>query len=137
MGPDSPPLKDAEGYVDTGDALELHDGRYYFAGRLDGVINVGGLKVHPEEVEAVINRHPDVSMSLVRSRKNPITGAIVIADVVLRTSPIKNGNGASTIQSDILHFCRGELALHKVPATINFVPSLDLTGSGKMVRRHA
>ena len=40
-----------------------------------GIINVGGLKVHPEEIETIINRHPDVQMSLVRGRKNPITGA--------------------------------------------------------------
>ena len=44
---------------------------------------MGGLKVHPEEVEAVINRHPQVRMSLVRTRKNPITGALVVADIVL------------------------------------------------------
>jgi len=73
----------------------------------------------------------------VSSRKSPIMGAIVIADVVLRTPSIDNGKVASTLQQDILHFCRGELAPHKVPATINFVPSLDLAGSGKMVRRHA
>ena len=53
----------------------------------DGVINVGGLKVYPEEVEAVINRHPLVRMSLVRTRKNPITGALVVADVVLNATP--------------------------------------------------
>ncbi len=86
LGADAPALKDAEGFVDTGDAMELRDGRFYFVGRRDGIINVGGFKVHPEEVEAVINRYPEVSMSLVRSRKSPITGAIVIADVVLRTS---------------------------------------------------
>ena len=57
------------------------------SGRRDGVINVGGLKVHPEEVEAVINRHPQVQMSLVRTKKNPITGALVVADVVLKAAP--------------------------------------------------
>ena len=51
------------------------------------IINVGGLKVHPEEVEAVINRHPAVRMSMVRSGRSPITGALVAADVVLRTEP--------------------------------------------------
>jgi acyl-CoA synthetase (AMP-forming)/AMP-acid ligase II len=40
--------------VDTGDMVELEDGRYYFRGRIGGVINVGGQKVYPEEVEAVI-----------------------------------------------------------------------------------
>ena len=83
---ESGPLKDAEGFVDTGDVLELRDDRYYFVGRRDGVINVGGLKVHPEEVEAVINRHPEVRMSLVRTKKNPITGALVVADVVLKVA---------------------------------------------------
>ncbi len=64
-------IADADGFVDTGDLLERRGERYYFVGRRDGVINVGGLKVHPEEVESVINRHPDVWMSLVRSRKEP------------------------------------------------------------------
>jgi acyl-coenzyme A synthetase/AMP-(fatty) acid ligase len=50
-------------------------------GRSGGIINVGGLKVHPEEI-AVINRHPEVRMSLVSGRKNPITGAIVVAEIV-------------------------------------------------------
>ena len=80
-------LRDAEGFVDTGDVIEMRGGRCYFAGRTGGIINVGGLKVHPEEVETVINRHPDVRMSLVRPKKNPITGAMVIADVVLDSAP--------------------------------------------------
>ena len=58
LGENPPVLKDAEGFVDTGDAVELRGDRYHFQGRRDGVINVGGLKVHPEEVEAVLNRHP-------------------------------------------------------------------------------
>ena len=51
-------LVDKDGFVDTGDIVERRGDRYYFVGRKDGVINVGGLKVHPEEVEAVINKHP-------------------------------------------------------------------------------
>jgi acyl-coenzyme A synthetase/AMP-(fatty) acid ligase len=136
LGGESQPLKDGEGYVDTGDLLELRAGRYYFIGREDGTINVGGLKVHPEEVEAVINRHPQVSMSLVRMKKSPITGAIVIADVVLKT-PQSVPDGAAALQSNIMQFCRGELALHKVPATINFVPALAVAETGKLIRRHA
>jgi acyl-coenzyme A synthetase/AMP-(fatty) acid ligase len=136
LGSESQPLKDGEGYVDAGDLLELRAGRYYFIGREDGTINVGGLKVHPEEVEAVINRHPQVSMSLVRMKKSPITGAIVIADVVLRT-PQSVPDGATATQRDIMQFCRGELALHKVPATINFVPALAVAETGKLIRRHA
>jgi acyl-coenzyme A synthetase/AMP-(fatty) acid ligase len=136
LGRERQPLKDGEGYVDTGDLLELRAGRYYFTGREDGTINVGGLKVHPEEVEAVINRHPQVRMSLVRMKKSPITGAIVIADVVLKTPQSVPGS-ATAIERNIMQFCRGELALHKVPASINFVPTLAVAETGKLVRRHA
>jgi acyl-coenzyme A synthetase/AMP-(fatty) acid ligase len=135
LGANSPILADAEGFVDTGDTLELRDGRYYFTGRRDGVINVGGHKVHPEEVEAVINRHARVAMSLVKARKSPITGAIVVADVVLK-EPLQNG-GADAMQKDILHICRATLDAHKVPATVNFVAMLPIGESGKLVRRHA
>ena len=106
--------------------------RYHFVGRKDGVINVGGLKVHPEEVEAAINRHAGVSGSLVKSRKSPITGAIVVADVVLK------GDGAPearpVLEREIIALCRRDLAPYKVPAMIRFVPALPMTAAGKLLR---
>ena len=127
-------LADAEGFVDTGDIVELRDGRYYFIGRSNGVINVGGLKVHPEEVEAVINRHPQVRMSLVRARRNAITGALVVADVVLRED---GAAGAGEVEQEILRLCREGLTRHKVPSAIRFVPALAVAMSGKLARQHA
>jgi acyl-coenzyme A synthetase/AMP-(fatty) acid ligase len=128
-------LADAEGFVDTGDMVELRGGRYHFVGRRGGIINIGGLKVHPEEIEAVINRHPEVSMSRAKSRRSPITGAIVVADVVLT-----EGDAASRtdeIRNRIVADCRASLASHKVPAVIRFVPSLDVTPAGKLARHDA
>ena len=84
LGPDAPTLRDAEGFVDTGDIVERRGDRYVFAGRRGGVINVGGAKVHPEEVEAALNAHEAVRASRVFARKSPITGALVAAEVVLR-----------------------------------------------------
>src|SRR5262249_55818704 len=115
-------LAEHDGFVDTGDIVELRDGRYHFVGRRNGVINVGGLKVHPEEVEAVINRHPQVRMSLVRSRRNPITGALVVADVVLRDHSGAGGE-IDRITGEILELCRAGLTRHKVPAAIRVVPA--------------
>jgi acyl-coenzyme A synthetase/AMP-(fatty) acid ligase len=136
LGENAPALADAEGFVDTGDMLELRGDRYFFVGRRGGIINVGGLKVHPEEVEAVINGHPDVRMSLVRARKSPITGAIVVADVVLR--PDGEGGGAETriakVRAEILTLCRAQFPQHKVPAMIRFVPTLAVTAGGKLER---
>jgi acyl-coenzyme A synthetase/AMP-(fatty) acid ligase len=130
-------LKDADNFVDTGDMLELRGDRYYFAGRRDGVVNVGGLKVHPEEVEAVINRHPRVHMSLVRTRKNPITGALVVADIVLEKEPGAAAGQVDGLQHEILQLCRNTLPRHKVPAVINFVPALTVAATGKIARPHA
>jgi acyl-coenzyme A synthetase/AMP-(fatty) acid ligase len=127
-------IADAEGFVDTGDMLELRGDRYYFVGRRDGVINVGGLKVHPEEVEAVINRHPQVRLSIVRTRKNPIMGALVVADVVLNAPPAPDHREPGQLEHEILQLCRGELARHKVPAAIQFVSDLPVAATGKLVR---
>ena len=132
IGAGAAPLRDAEDFVDTGDLVELRGDRYHFVGRKDGVINVGGLKVHPEEVEAAINRHAGVSGSLVRSRKSPITGAIVVADVVL-----KAGGAPETrpvLEREIIALCRRDLASYKVPAMIRFVPALPMTAAGKLLR---
>ncbi len=139
LGKGAPPLLDAEGFVDTGDMLELRNGRYHFSGRRGGIINVGGLKVHPEEVETVINRHPGVRMSLVKAKKNPITGAIVVADVVMIAVPGESeaASRADVIKSEIMESCRRSLAAHKVPTIIRIVPSLDVTPSGKLVRADA
>jgi acyl-coenzyme A synthetase/AMP-(fatty) acid ligase len=139
LGASAADLASGDGFVDTGDMIEIAADRCYFRGRRGGIINVGGSKVHPEEVEAVINGHPRVRMSLVSSRKNPITGAIVVADVVL--NPPAGGDGASTpvaqTEQEILELCRQHLARHKVPAMMRFVPSLNVTGAGKLARGHA
>jgi acyl-CoA synthetase (AMP-forming)/AMP-acid ligase II len=138
LGKGAEALTERDGFVDTRDMVESRGGRYYFVGRRDGVINVGGLKVHPEEVEAAINHHPAVSMSLVKSRRNPITGAVVVADVVLRTESDSGAPPASNdaIRGDILDTCRRALAPYKVPATIRIVPSLEISSSGKLARGH-
>jgi len=127
-------LTDADGFVDTGDMVELRGDRYYFVGRRGGIINIGGLKVHPEEIEAVINRHADVRMSRAKSRRSPITGSIVVADVILTA----DGAGrAKEIRDEILSDCRASLASHKVPAVIRFVDVLDVTPAGKLARSDA
>jgi len=128
-------LRDRDGFVDTGDMVERRGDRYAFAGRRGGIINVGGLKIHPEEVEAVINRHPQVRMSLVRPKQNPITGAIVIADVVLKADCARTG-GEQQIKNDILALCREALPRQKVPAVISIVPALDVGATGKLARRY-
>jgi acyl-coenzyme A synthetase/AMP-(fatty) acid ligase len=135
VGRQAAALTDSDGFVDTGDMVELRGDRYHFVGRRGGIINIGGLKVHPEEIEAVINRHAEVRMSRARSRRSPITGAIVIADVVLADS--NDTARSDEIRDRILADCRASLAPHKVPAMIKFVTALDITTAGKLARHDA
>lgn len=137
LGDNPPQIADDLGFVDTKDIIQPQDDRYYFAGRSDGVINVGGLKVFPEEVESVLARHPEVHMCLVRARKSPITGDLIVADVVLKSPEAVATHQQSGIQKDILQFCRATLPPHKVPAIINIVPMLLISNAGKMVRSSA
>jgi acyl-coenzyme A synthetase/AMP-(fatty) acid ligase len=127
-----------DGAIDTGDLIEERAGRYHFLGRQGGVINVGGLKVYPEEIEAVINAHPWVRMSLVRARRNPITGSVVIADVVLADETPGTARPEPTdLTRELLHNCRQSLAAYKVPTMIRVVPGLEVSASGKLVRPNA
>jgi acyl-coenzyme A synthetase/AMP-(fatty) acid ligase len=128
-------LATQDGYVDTGDLVELEGGRYYFRGRKGGVINVGGLKVYPEEVEGVINTDPRVRMSRVHAKRNAIMGALVVAEVVLEHPPQAGETGR--IHDELLEACRRVLPAHKVPARLSFVPALELTAAGKLVRPDA
>jgi acyl-coenzyme A synthetase/AMP-(fatty) acid ligase len=136
LGDAPPDIIAVDGYVDTGDLVELRDGRYQFCGRKGGIINVGGLKVYPEEVESVLNADPRIRMSIVRARRNPVTGAIVAADVVLadRVSAANDPEAVAALKKDLIEACRRALPAHKVPATIRFVAQLDMTAAGKLVR---
>ncbi len=128
-------LSGDDGYVDTGDMVELEGDRYYFRGRKGGIINVGGLKVYPEEVESVLNADPRVRVSRVMARRNSITGALIVAEVVLADA--ENSAAAEireSVKDELLQACRRTLAAHKVPAMLRFVPSLELTAAGKLVR---
>ena len=77
-------------------------------------------------------------MSLVTARKNPITGAIVAAEVVLADNEqALDAYGVESTKAEILETCRNALAAHKVPASIRVVKSLEVSPSGKLGRRDA
>ena len=130
LGAAALPLLDKDGYFDTGDMVERRGDRYHFVGRRSGIINVGGLKVHPEEVEATLNAHHSVRASRVFARKSPIMGALVFADVVLRDGCAANVES----EREILAACRERLAPHSVPAGLQFVADLPMTDGGKLAR---
>jgi acyl-coenzyme A synthetase/AMP-(fatty) acid ligase len=130
LGEEAPTLTNDEGFVDTGDMVESRGDRYYFVGRRGGIINVGGAKVHPEEVEMALNAHATVRASRVFARTSAITGALVFADVVLRDGCLAD----AASEGRILAACRASLPPHMVPAGLRFVADLPMTEGGKLTR---
>jgi acyl-CoA synthetase (AMP-forming)/AMP-acid ligase II len=122
-------LRGFDGFVDTGDFVEKRGDRYYFAGRKEGVINVGGQKVHPEEIETILTQYPAIQMARVWARKSPVIGSLVAADVILNATAT-----LPEIRNEIINHCRRHLAAWKVPVTIRSVNNIEISPAGKIVR---
>lgn len=123
------PIADSNGWIDSGDLVRYGENRFYFLGRANGAINVGGNKVYPEEVEECIRRIAGVNQVSVRARPNPIVGSLVEALVL--PEPETN---LDYLKKSILQTCRSTLAPYKVPAIINWVDVLEYTSTGKLLR---
>jgi len=121
-----------EGYINTGDLVEIKDGRVYFLGRDSGAINVGGNKVQPEEVEKYLLATSLLNAAYVYAKNNPMMGSLVCADVVLKDI---NGDKKEA-KKKLIQFCRENLESFKVPAIIKFVSELQTTQSGKLQRKY-
>jgi long-chain acyl-CoA synthetase len=116
-----------EGWFFTGDLASKNEtGLISVEGREKSMINVAGNKAFPEEVEEVINLYPAVTQSFVYGRAHDIMGEVVVADVVVE--------GEGDLAKKIRNHCRKHLSVHKVPQEINVVPSIEMTGSGKLRR---
>jgi long-chain acyl-CoA synthetase len=105
-----------DGYFITGDRVKLNGEYMQFLGRDSELINVGGQKVFPAEVEAVLLESELVEEAVVYGQKNPITGKIVCADVQLRS-----GSDEAEARRAIKRFCAERMESFKVPVKIQFV----------------
>ncbi len=104
---------DDDGYFNTQDQVEV-DGDYVkILGRRSEIINVGGLKVYPNEVESVILEVPNVADVTVSGRKNPVTGQVVQA----RIKPVE-GYSAVDLEKAVVRHCGNRLEEYKVPVHI-------------------
>jgi long-chain acyl-CoA synthetase len=116
-----------DGWFHTGDLATIDaDGAVRLAGRLKSVINVGGSKCFPEEIEEVLRSHPGVAEVRVRGEEHARWGMLPVAEVVPR-----NGGVA---EAELVAHCRARLAAYKVPVRFNFVAALPRTASGKLRR---
>lgn len=136
-GPGQPPRRVArpgqgEGdWLPTGDVgLRDADGFVFLLGRIDGVVNRGGEKIYPREVEEVLRRHPAVADAVVLGEPDPVLGQRLVALVV----PVDASRGAPGIEDELLALCRAELDRHKRPARVQIAERLPQTPTGKVRR---
>lgn len=127
---------DEDGWICTGDLVEQEGDWLHVLGRASDLINVGGEKVVPAEVEAVILQLDEVTDATVKGEKNPLLGSIVIADIVLK-DPRSAMDAASkrSVVKAIRRHCAALLPPYKIPAKFNVSAHSETTDRQKKIRR--
>lgn len=117
-----------DGYFLTADfASKTNDGLITIEGRSKSVINISGVKVFPEEVEAVLEMIPEIKQARVSSSPHPLLGQIIEGEIVLQ-------EGVKVDLEDILTYCKRRLSAFKAPQRLTIVESLPMTNTGKLQR---
>jgi long-chain acyl-CoA synthetase len=126
--PDGADGPDADGWLATGDlAYRDDDGDLHLVDRRSDLVLVSGFNVYPAEVERVLETHPAVAESAVIGVPDPRTGSAVRAVVVLRP-------GQKVTADELTAHAAESLARYKVPTSVNFLPALPHSLTGKVSR---
>ncbi len=122
-----------DGWLHTGDLARMdEEGYFLIVDRKKDVVNVGGLKVFPREIEEVLHEHPKVKEAAVTGVPHRVRGELLLAQVVL-----KDGvpDDPSKVRRELLDYLRQRLVPYKVPRRIEIVPELPKTATFKVLRR--
>jgi amino acid adenylation domain-containing protein len=130
----------SEGWFHTGDIGYLdEDGFLFVTGRIREMINSGGEKLSPQQIESVLQAHPAVRDAVAFAAPHATLGEIPHAAVVLHPGFLyedSEAEAAAQLQHMLQRYCLSRLASFKVPHAFHFVPEMPTGPSGK-VRRHA
>jgi acyl-CoA synthetase (AMP-forming)/AMP-acid ligase II len=120
---------DAEGWMNTQDAVEV-DGEYIrILGRKTDMVNVGGQKVYPAEVESVLMQAPNITDATAYGEPNAIMGSVVAASVQL-ASP----EDPVALRRRLREFCRERLAAFKIPVRFEVITNDPVSSRFKKTR---
>ena len=124
------PARTESGWLRTGDIGSVDDAGFLrLAGRADDVINRGGEKIYPQEIESVLLAHPDVATVAVVGAPHDRLGQVPAAFVTVRPE-------AATVLADSLHaWCADRLTRYKRPSVIEVTDALPVGPTGKILRR--
>ena len=129
---DAPSPFDADGWLDTRDKVEV-DGDYIrIIGRESELINVGGEKVHPTEVENILLGAANIRDATVAARASPVTGSVVVATVSLIEA-----EDLGVLRNRLDRFCRERLEPFKVPAMFRITDAPLHSSRFKKIREHS
>lgn len=118
-----------KGYLRTGDVAMIDaDSCLFFKGRNKDLINRGGEKIYPEDVEAILQQHKSVMQSAVVPCPHESLGEVPFAFVVLK-------DGQQCEPTELREWCVKHLSVQQVPQDVEFVNSLPRTSTGK-IRKH-
>ena len=118
-----------DGWLRTGDLARLDaDGYAYVVDRKKDMINVGGMKVYPREVEEVLRTHPGVADVAVVAAPDPTLGEVPRAYIVRRA-------GSAVEAPELIALVRSHLAHYKAPRSVEFRTGLPKSGIQKTLRR--
>lgn len=116
-----------DGWLKTGDLGYFDNGYLYLTGRTDDLINIGGEKVMPEEIENLVKQIPEVENAVAFGIDHDIFGQVVKLHVI-------KSKDSDLDKSTILKFCINHLERFKVPTKIDFVTNIPQTEYGKVKR---
>ena len=119
-----------DGWFNTGDSVEVQGEWFRILGRKSEIINVGGEKVYPAEVEGVILEFPDVAEVTVYGEKNAITGNVVCALIRPKSWPEDEKSFSRAIKK----FCRGKIQKYKVPLKVSLTDQKQFSERMKKTR---
>lgn len=118
-----------DGWLHTGDVgKETEDGWLFVVDRLKDLINAGGYKVYPRDVEDVLYQHPAVREASVVGVPDEYRGETVKAFVSLVP-------GTSATPEELIEFCKGRMSAYKYPRAVEILGELPKNASGKLLRR--
>jgi acyl-CoA synthetase (AMP-forming)/AMP-acid ligase II len=128
--PGQSPAAPRSQWFPTGDLVRLEGDRYFFVGRKSDIINVGGNKVSPQEVEPVLRAVPGVAEVRVYARRSSVAGQLVAAQIVPQAGADPDAVKAAAIQAGV-----SQLLPHQRPRLVEIVDCIELSEAGKVVRR--